>query len=234
MHRYGTVSSTMTLLHRLAAEGAGEGTAVVAEEQLAGRGSRGCAWHSPRGGLWLSLLLRPAAGTELLSLRVGLAAVETLQHLGPGLRLGLKWPNDLMLDDRKLGGILCEARWTGDAPAWVAIGVGINVRNPIPPDLSSVAIALADPLPALTPDAVLDALLPRLRALDASSSRLHDAELDRLALRDWLRGRRLAQPVEGYADGIGPEGALRVRRDDGTIAELRAGRLELAERSRSS
>lgn len=235
MHRYGTVSSTMNLLHRLAANGAGEGTAVVAEEQLAGRGSWGRGWHSARGGLWLSILLRPdAVGTELLSLRVGLATVETLQLLGLGLRLGLKWPNDLMLDDRKLGGILCEARWSGDAPAWVAIGVGINIRNPIPPDLSSVAAALADALPALTPDTVLDALLPRLREVDASSSRLHDAELDRLGVRDWLRGRRLAQPVEGYADGIGPEGALRVRRDDGTIAELRAGRLELAERSRSS
>lgn len=235
VHRYGTVSSTMNLLHRLAAEGAGEGTAVVAEEQLAGRGSRGRAWDSARGGLWLSVLLRPGAvGTELLSLRVGLAAVEALQHLGPALRLGLKWPNDLMLGDRKLGGILCEARWTGEAPAWVAVGVGINVRNPIPPQLSSVAVALADALPAVTPDAVLEAVLPRLLEVDASGSRLHDAELDRLALRDWLSGRRLSGPVEGYADGIGPEGTLRVRRDDGTVAELRAGRLELAERSRSS
>jgi BirA family biotin operon repressor/biotin-[acetyl-CoA-carboxylase] ligase len=229
LRRYDAIPSTMDLLHELAAAGAAEGTTVVAEEQLGGRGSRGRSWHSPRGGLWLSYLLRPAAaGTELLGLRVGLAAAEALESLSPALPLGLKWPNDLMLGDRKLGGILCEARWAAGAPTWVAAGVGINVQNPIPPELHPGAVALREYLPDLTPDALLDLLLPRLHRLDRLTPRLDGAELDRLAALDWLAGRRLRRPVEGHAEAITADGALRIRRDDGSPAEVRAGTVELA------
>jgi BirA family biotin operon repressor/biotin-[acetyl-CoA-carboxylase] ligase len=234
VQRYGTVVSTMDLLHQLATEGAGQGTAVVAEEQLGGRGSRGRTWRSPRGGLWLSYLLRPAAaGTELLSLRVGLAAAEALQCLGAGLPIRLKWPNDLMLGDRKLGGILCEARWAGGVPAWVAVGIGINVRNPIPSDLASSTVALEEFLPGIAPESALDLLLPRLRALDGSRDRLDFPELEQLAARDWLAGRRVSQPMEGYAEGIAADGALRIRRDDGALVEVRTGSVELAQPSNS-
>lgn len=229
VRRYASVPSTMDLLHDLAAEGAAEGTVVVAEEQAGGRGSRGRSWHSPRGGLWLSYLLRPAAaGTELLSLRVGLAMGDAIGCLAPLPPLGLKWPNDLMLGDRKLGGILCEARWSAGAPAWVAVGVGINVQNPLPPELGPGAVALREYLPDVTPGSVLELLLPRLHALDRSSPRFDDAELDRLAARDWLAGRRLRRPVEGHAEGITADGALRIRRDDGTPVEVRAGTVEVA------
>lgn len=219
----------MDLLHQLAAEGAETGTAVVAEEQLAGRGSRGRSWRSPPGGLWLSLLLRPASvGAELLGIRAGLAAAEALASLAPGQRFGLKWPNDLMLGDRKLGGILCEARWIGEAPAWTAVGIGINVSNPIPPGLARSAVALDEVLPGVSPEPVLEVLLPRLRGVDGSSPRLQAAELGRLAGLDWLLGRRVSGPIEGRACGIAPDGALRIHRDDGTVAEVRTGSVELA------
>jgi BirA family biotin operon repressor/biotin-[acetyl-CoA-carboxylase] ligase len=107
--RFRAVHSTMDVLHDLAAEGAEAGTVVVADEQTGGRGSRGRGWRSPPGGLWLSALYRPglAAGTELLSLRVGLAVAQAVEALATGLRVSIKWPNDLLLDGRKLGGILC-------------------------------------------------------------------------------------------------------------------------------
>jgi BirA family biotin operon repressor/biotin-[acetyl-CoA-carboxylase] ligase len=233
LHRFDTVTSTMDVLHRLAARGAEEGTVVVAEVQLAGRGSRGRSWHSPRGGLWLSALLRPAAGADVLSLRVGLAVESGLRSLASGLPLALKWPNDVMLRDRKLGGILCEARWSGDTPAWVAVGIGINVRNPIPEAMGKSAIGLTEVLPDATPDDVLEALLPRLSSVDAASSVLTERECAELAACDWLRGRRVLRPVEGWAEGIEGDGALRVRQDGGAVVPVRAGSVELAEPSNS-
>lgn len=230
IHRFDSVESTMDLVHRLAEDGAPEGTVVLAAEQTAGRGSRGRPWHSSRGGLWLSLLRRPGrGGGELLSLRAGLALAEGLERAEPGLRLALKWPNDLMCGDRKLGGVLCEARWAGEAPAWVAIGVGINVCNPIPADLAPSAVSLAERLPGATPDAVLDLVLPGLRGLDGVSPRLAEEELARLRRRDWLLGRPLRGGEAGVAEGIAADGALLVRRPDGSLALLRAGPVQLAD-----
>jgi BirA family biotin operon repressor/biotin-[acetyl-CoA-carboxylase] ligase len=232
IHRLGSIPSTMDHLHRLAEQGAPAGTAVVAAEQTAGRGSRGRQWHSPRGGLWLSVLARPEReGVELLSLRAGLAIAESLAQAG--VEVALKWPNDLMWGERKVGGVLCEARWVGDIPAWVAIGVGLNVRNPIPPELAGAAAGLAERLPEATPEGILELLLPGLRSLDTATGRLGSAEQRRLARRDWLRGRVLRAPSPGVADGIAPDGALRIRHADGSAADVRAGAVELADRSAS-
>jgi BirA family transcriptional regulator, biotin operon repressor / biotin---[acetyl-CoA-carboxylase] ligase len=231
--RLPTVDSTMDLLHGLAAEGAGAGTVVVAGEQTGGRGSRGRGWRSPSGGLWLSLLLRPssAVGIELLGLRIGLAVTEALAALSPGVPVEIKWPNDLMLDDRKLGGILCEARWQGESLAWVVAGVGINVANPIPPELAGMAISLAEQLPGITPQVIEPALTARLRALDAPAERLRLSELKALRQRDWLYGRPLLAPEPGIAQGIADDGALLVRRTEGEIVPVRAGTVKLADRS---
>jgi BirA family biotin operon repressor/biotin-[acetyl-CoA-carboxylase] ligase len=220
----------MDALHRLAESGAAAGTAVVAAEQTAGRGSRGRRWQSPRGGLWLSVLLRPAKeATELLSLRAGLAVAGALERAHPQIELRIKWPNDLFWRDRKVGGVLCEARWSGESPAWTVVGVGLNLRNPVPEALAGGAASLGELLPDLTAEDVLDLVLPRLRGLDASAPRLGPSELDELARRDWLRGRCLAEPVAGVAEGIAPDGSLLVRTPDGRAAELRAGTVRVAE-----
>jgi BirA family transcriptional regulator, biotin operon repressor / biotin---[acetyl-CoA-carboxylase] ligase len=231
--RYPAVDSTMDLLHELAAGGAEEGTVVMAGEQRWGRGSRGRAWHSPPGGLWLSALYRPrtAAGVELFSLRVGLAVAGAIESLGPALRVGIKWPNDLILDDRKLGGILCEARWHGETLAWVVAGVGVNVANAIPPELARGTIRLADLLPAAAAESLEPEVTRRLRALVPSGDRLDSAELDALRGRDWLRGRRLQAPMVGRAEGIDENGALLVRDAGGVLQRIRAGTVELAEPS---
>jgi len=227
--RLASTPSTMDALHALAEAGAAAGTAVVAEVQEAGRGSRGRSWSSPRGGLWLSVLARPgAAALEVLSLRAGLAVAELLETLGAEGRIALKWPNDLMLGDRKCGGILCEARWQGATPAWVVIGVGLNVTNAVPTEVAETATGLASALPALTPDALVIPVVEALRRVDAAAGALDDGERARFARRDWLRGRALAAPVPGTADGVAADGALLVRGPDGTTAAVRSGTIALA------
>jgi BirA family biotin operon repressor/biotin-[acetyl-CoA-carboxylase] ligase len=228
--RLARVGSTMDALHALAQQGAPVGTAVLAEEQSSGRGSRGRTWCSPRGGLWLSVLGRQnEAGLDLLSLRVGLAVAGVLRRHGAGDALRLKWPNDLMLGDRKLGGILCEARWQGAAPAWVAIGVGLNVTNRPPAELAGVAACLADVQPSLTPAALAEPVIAALRALDSTGGRLGADERAALQGLDWLRGRVLSAPAPGVAEGIGDDGGLRVRTPDGGLTTVRAGTVVLAD-----
>jgi BirA family biotin operon repressor/biotin-[acetyl-CoA-carboxylase] ligase len=223
----------MDLLHELAAAGAEEGTVVAAGEQTTGRGSRGRTWRSPVGGLWLSALYRPrtAAGVDLLSLRVGLAVAEAIEAMGRELQVAIKWPNDLMLDDRKLGGILCEARWQGEDLAWIVAGVGLNVTNALPPELAAGAIRLADRLPGIAADELQPEITARLRQLEASRTRLDSEELAALRARDWLRGRRLQAPAPGHAEGIADDGALLVRSTAGALEPVRAGTVRLAEPS---
>jgi BirA family biotin operon repressor/biotin-[acetyl-CoA-carboxylase] ligase len=227
----GQATSTMDVLHELAREGAPAGSAVVAEEQVGGRGSRGRFWTSPPGGLWLSVLARPsAAGLELLSLRAGLAVAETLDRAGLEGWVRLKWPNDLMLGEAKAGGILCEARWQGPALEWVVVGLGLNVTNRPPAALGAGATHLALAQPSLTAPALVAPMVAALRALDAGAEPLSDDERARFAARDWLRGRMLRGPVPGTADGLAADGGLRVRRADGSTLVVRAGSVELAAR----
>jgi BirA family transcriptional regulator, biotin operon repressor / biotin---[acetyl-CoA-carboxylase] ligase len=224
----------MDVIHQLASEGAAPGTAVIAGEQLEGRGSRGRPWHSPPGGLWLSLLFKPPAveGIEAISLRAGLAVAEAIQARVPK-PIGLKWPNDLMLEGRKLGGVLCEARWQGDALGWVAVGLGINVSNPVPDELGMVAISLSELTPGITVEEIAGPALAALRALDFGTGRLSPAELVRFARRDWLRDRTIREPIVGKVTGVGDDGALLVRTASGSDVTLRSGTVELAAVSHS-
>jgi BirA family biotin operon repressor/biotin-[acetyl-CoA-carboxylase] ligase len=219
----------MDLLHQLASEGAEAGTAVIAGEQLEGRGSRGRSWHSPVGGLWLSVLFRPptAAGVEVTSIRVGLAVAEALDAFTPQ-PVHLKWPNDLMLSGRKLGGVLCEARWQGDTLGWIVVGLGINVRNRVPDELGFVAVSLADERPEVSSETLVEPVVSALRRLDLGPAQLSPAELTQFTRRDWLRGRVVRQPVAGTASGLRDDGALLVRPEGGPEVPLRGGSVELA------
>ena len=230
LHYFERVGSTMDVVHQLAADGASAGTAVVAGEQLEGRGSRGRSWHSPPGGLWLSVLFRPVAleGLEVMSLRAGMVVARAVGAVVPR-PLQLKWPNDLMLGSHKVGGVLCEARWQGDTLGWVAVGVGLNVRNRIPDQLASVARALADEQPDVTPDTLAPLVLAALRDLELGTGQLSSPELKQYASRDWLRGRIIRQPVAGTVQGLSADGALRVLTAAGHDFSLRSGSVELAD-----
>lgn len=230
--RLARAASTQDLVHQRGEDGAPHGTAIVAAEQMEARGTRGRAWSAPVGGVWMSVLCRPAvaAGVEVLSLRVGLAVAAALEGAGTLPPIGLKWPNDLILGDRKVGGILCEARWRGQQVAWVTVGIGINVRNPIPAEVAATASRLADFDPGLDEIALAEVVAVAIAGAGTGGPALSPAELQAFARRDRLRGRRLAAPVPGIAGGVAADGALIVKADDGSVRTVRAGSVVLEDR----
>ncbi len=138
-------SSTQDVARALAEEGAEEGLVVVAEEQERGRGRRGRSWASARGGLWLSILLRPGSPTLLgpLNLALGVAVARAIRALY-GLEARLKWPNDVEVGGRKVAGVLVEAASGPGHPLTAIAGIGVNVNNPLPEELRGRAAALAE------------------------------------------------------------------------------------------
>lgn len=223
-------ASSLDLAHAAGADGAPDGTAVLVEEQTAGRGRDGRSWQSPAGGVWLAMVLRPArAELPAASIRAGLVVADVVDDLLGAPLARLKWPNDVMCDDRKLAGVLCEGRWQGDALQWLAVGIGINVCNPIPVDLATRAIALAERRPMLRRLDVLDRLVPAVARLTGRGARLTEAERAAFAARDWLRGRALARPVPGRGAGLADDGALLVAgADAAALTAVREGHVELA------
>jgi BirA family biotin operon repressor/biotin-[acetyl-CoA-carboxylase] ligase len=155
----------------------------------------------------------------LIALRVGLAVGESLDALQVESRI--KWPNDIVLCDRKLGGILCEARSTEARGGWIAIGIGINVRGRLPHELADRAICLEAVLPEPSRLDVLDRLVPRLMRLSDAPS-LTEPELRAYRSRDWLRGRQVVAPVAGTVVGIAADGTLLVE-SSGEIKRIRGG-----------
>jgi len=138
----------------------------------------------------------------------------------------VKWPNDVLVDDRKVAGVLCEGRWQGEALQWLALGVGVNVCNAIPAELATAAAALYELLPGVRRVDLLDRLVPGLAAVTAGGLTLTEAECAAFAERDWLRGRVLRAPTAGRAVGIRPDGALLVDGGAGPVAVLE-GHVEL-------
>jgi BirA family transcriptional regulator, biotin operon repressor / biotin---[acetyl-CoA-carboxylase] ligase len=223
-----TLPSTLDAIHALASGPAPAGSVVIAEGQSAGRGRDGRTWRSPTGGVWLGMLVRPPIpGAGVLALRVGLVVADVVDELVGYASAQLKWPNDVLITGRKLAGILCEVRWQGETPQWLAVGVGMNVANAIPAELIGRAIALRELLPAVRRIDVLDLLVPALFRLAAHGARLTQSECDAFARRDWLRGRRIRAPLAGRAAGIRADGALLVETASGS-AVVREGHVELS------
>ena len=131
VHWHRSLASTNDVAHDLARGGADDGTLVIADEQTAGKGRVGRRWWAPPGsGLLLSLVLRPpltAARAQWLTMIAGLACAEAVEAT-TGLRPGLKWPNDLVLRGRKLGGILTEIETSGEQLSFAVLGIGLNVN----------------------------------------------------------------------------------------------------------
>lgn len=208
-----SVSSVLDVAHDLGTAGAPSGTLVLADEQTAGRGRQGREWHSPPGaGIWMAMLLRPVAPPEggALAVRAGLAVLAALAAAAPELAPRLKWPNDVMVGDRKAGGILCEARWSAERLGWVAAGIGLNVRGPVPPELAPRAVALRDVAPGLSRLAVLEAVAPRVADLARRPPALDDAERAAFWAARW-------SGTDADAVGIDSGGALLVRTAAGSL-----------------
>jgi BirA family transcriptional regulator, biotin operon repressor / biotin---[acetyl-CoA-carboxylase] ligase len=201
---------------------------VLAEEQTAGRGRDGRTWRSPVGGVWLGMLFRPGrAELAVLSIRAGLVVADVVDDLIGRSAAQLKWPNDVLLDGRKVAGILCEGRWQGESLQWLALGIGINVANPVPEELADRAVRLQDHRGDIQPLAVLDRLIPPLLRLAGTGIGLTETEISAFAARDWLQGRQLRAPLFGRASGLRPDGALLIDTGMATAA-VREGHVELA------
>jgi BirA family transcriptional regulator, biotin operon repressor / biotin---[acetyl-CoA-carboxylase] ligase len=214
----GRVDSTMDDAHAAAGAGADAGTVIIAEEQRAGRGRSGGKWDAMRGSaVLLTLIERPGPGPALdvLSLRIGLALATSL---GPfaDVPLRVKWPNDVYDAAGKLAGVLIEIRWRDQQPEWVAIGIGVNLA--VPHGVTGSGATASALRPGSTRLAVLDALLPALRAVVRQEGALTAAELDDWARRDLLLGRPIRAPAAGIVAGIAPTGDLLVDTASGRIA----------------
>jgi BirA family biotin operon repressor/biotin-[acetyl-CoA-carboxylase] ligase len=138
--------STNDLAKELALAGEEEGTVVLAEEQTMGRGMKGRKWHSARGkGAYLSVILRPPQSSiSFLPLVAGLAVADAVFN-SVGLRIRLRWPNDLVWGNKKLGGILCESGFSGDKANYVILGIGLNLnhgRDDFPEEIRDHATSL--------------------------------------------------------------------------------------------
>ena len=150
LRSFETLASTSDLLIQLAAAGEPAGLAVLAQRQTAGRGSRGRAWTSPPRALALSVLLRPtgpASHAGQWALLAAVALADALTHHAPGIELSLKWPNDVLLGGRKLGGILIDSAATpGGGLLWLVIGFGANLGDaPDVPDRVAAGLGVAAP-----------------------------------------------------------------------------------------
>lgn len=239
VHVFALVDSTNTRAKELAAQGAPSGTVVLADAQAAGRGVARRRWHSPPGsGLYLSLILRPARvpNVHLIPLLAGLGAARAAERTAAGVRVKLKWPNDLIVDDRKIGGVLVEGSWAGNAPTWLVIGVGINVhlqQAGFPVVLRPVATSLeAATGRRVSRLALAGSLIEEIEAgCRALPQRLDERWLRQLALRDWLRDRPCVldghggERTGGVAMGIRDDGALILQPDAGRPLAVSAGRI---------
>jgi len=217
--RLGRVDSTQTVAFALAADGAADRTVVVAQAQTAGRGRHGRLWlDEPGASLLTSIILRPRlepARLPTLSLAAGVAVVEALERV-TGLKPRLKWPNDVLVDGRKLAGILLESR-ISPSPL-VVLGIGVNLAQRVfPADLAeratSVRLATGRRVDA---DALLTALL---ESLDAWRTRLETEGWAPIrerwrALTETLGRRVSIDSVEGVAVDVDEDGALIVAEGD--------------------
>jgi BirA family biotin operon repressor/biotin-[acetyl-CoA-carboxylase] ligase len=230
---YESIPSTNDAAKQLAVEGAPEGTVVIAEEQTAGRGRHGRRWLAPAGSsLLVSCILRPSispAELPLLLMASALAVAQAIEE-STGLLVNLKWPNDILLRDRKAGGVLIETGLSGEDVDYAVIGIGLNVNLDLTsiPELSSTATSISTELGESA------SRLKILRAL------LRCMEREYLLLQRGVSPAsrwegRLSQPgrqVEvdtpwgreiGRIEGVEADGTLVLLRTDGTTAHVRVG-----------
>jgi BirA family biotin operon repressor/biotin-[acetyl-CoA-carboxylase] ligase len=239
-HHFLRTDSTNTRARELAAAGAPHGTVVTASEQTAGRGRQGRTWTAPpHKALLYSAIIRPLEEHHVtLPLAVPLAVCEAAEELYPELTCKVKWPNDIHAEDRKLSGVLIEAR---PQDGWAVIGVGVNIsisREEFPPELRDTATSIFDAghrtqeRGSAGPSPLLSAGPPLLGPLNERLEHWAQAEPDEV-LKTWReRDALLGREVEwdggsGVADGVDDRGYLVVVTPAGDRIAVGAGEVHL-------
>ncbi|MEK5644041.1 biotin--[acetyl-CoA-carboxylase] ligase [Paenibacillus rhizosphaerae] len=236
----GTTVSTQEEAKALAEEGAPEGTLVIAEEQTGGKGRMGRKWFSPYGkGIWMSLVLRPEQPlhyTPQLTLLTGVAVCRAVRKV-TGVMAGLKWPNDLLVDGRKICGILLESAAEDEHVRYCIAGIGISAnldRDDYPEELTGIGTSLkieaGEPIDRMALIATVMEEFEMLYELYRKDgfqpvASLWEALSVTLGKRVSIQTAR--GPIEGMADGLDASGALRVRTDAGEQIPVFSGDVEL-------
>lgn len=242
VHFSPVTGSTNTDAMAAAREGAPHGSVFLADEQLAGRGRGDHMWHSTAGeGLYVSVVLRPRmapAHLPIVPLAAGLAAANAILTASR-LKVDLRWPNDLLIAERKTGGVLAESKTEGSDVLFVIVGIGINVhQRSFESELSTPATSLDLESGCLISRQAL--LIALLESLQHETWGLHDSAVvadipSRVALAStWLRNRRVEvhgpQACVGITSGLDSNGFLLVRTADGVIT-VQTGGIRAAEKS---
>lgn len=235
--RHDTIDSTNSAALKEARQGAKEGLCVVARQQTAGRGRLGRVWVSPPdAGLYFSVVLRPKIEMQylpLITLMSGVAVYDAIAEFG--LRPDIKWVNDVLVSDKKICGILAETTDT-DSGLAVIVGIGINLTSAnFPPEIAGTATSLADEIGrSITPFDLEDSLVKflnywyeMLNADNGPAEILHAWQ----QRSSYFSGKNVRVTLEnetftGLTDGLEPNGALRLRRNDGRIMIIQAGDVE--------
>jgi BirA family biotin operon repressor/biotin-[acetyl-CoA-carboxylase] ligase len=229
-----STTSTQDIARREAEAGAAHGTAVIAEEQTAGRGRLGRSWVSPAGkNIYVTLLLRPElARLRVLGMAAPLAVVRAVESV-TGLAPTLKWPNDVLLSGRKLAGVLIDSELSGSAVKYALLGIGVNVNFDIPEgsEIAPIATSLKREVGSeVSREDVFAALLNEFEQLylHAPPEGIRDAWRQRLE----TLGREVTVTFrgavhEGVAEDIGADGSLLLRRADGSQLVVEAGEVTL-------
>lgn len=241
IHLLREVVSTNTLAMSMATDGSPEGTAVIAETQTGGRGRLGRKWISPKGNLYLSVVLRPNIPTHkapLITL-MGAVAVATAIRKTCGLKADIKWPNDILISGRKVSGLLTEMSAEQDRIRHIVLGIGVDVNmemEELPSEVRGLTTTLSAESGAKINRTTL--LQQVLRDLESWYQKLliNDADV----LEEWKRltmtiGSRVmvsgaGETLEGLAQGVDNEGRLVIRLDDGALRTVAAGDVTIVKR----
>lgn len=240
VHFEETVTSTQKIAQTLANEGAEEGTIVVAEQQTNGRGRMARQWYSPSGtGIWMSLIIRPniaVQATPQLTLLTAVAIVQAIEEITP-LKPDIKWPNDILINGKKLVGILTELQAEADRVHSIIIGTGINVNQSItdfPEELHHVATSIH-----LETDKQWDRaqLIQEILLKFENLYSLYLAQGFRpikllwegyaVSLQKPITARTINGTVEGKAIGINDAGVLLIQTSDGSVKQIYSADIEL-------
>ena len=245
---FGSVDSTNKALARVADRGATEGTVVLAEAQTAGRGRHGSAWFSPEAAnLYLSVLFHPRIAPRELPLFAPIASLALAEAVWlAGAPARIKWPNDVVVGDRKLGGVLVQAPVISGRLAYVILGIGVNLNVPSAELATGLgpaaegAVVLQDLVgEPVDRNAFAASLLNRLEKwhqtfLTRGPAAVHVA----WQARDVLRGHRLeartaGEVCQGWGRGIDTDGSLIVEADDGQDRHILTGTVRVLDRATS-
>ena len=222
------LGSTLDAIHDLGAQGAPHGTVVLAEEQTAGRGRGANSWQSPRStGIYCSVILRPAlppSDVLALSLAAGLAVQAAIHDVDSRIEIDLKWPNDVLLNGKKVCGILAEMNAEATRVRYIVVGIGINVNQAsFPKDLPAASLRLATG----SEWSRVELAGALLKSLDREYRQLaDDADSKESILRrfaensSWVLGKRVrieenGSAFEGTTEGLDSRGFLHVRTPHG-------------------